>query len=117
MVARTISLAALLAFAALGSQAADMVYKSIMPDGRVMYGESPMPGAKRVDKVAPPPEKTGVLTATAEDKARASQIQPPPGPGVAVIPNPEKPMREWAQQGASQGSQVNPSRDLTKRSY
>ena len=117
MFARTLSLGALLAFAALGGQAAEMVYKSTMPDGRVMYGESPMPGAKRVDKVVPPPERTGVVTVTPEDRSRAAQIQPPPGPGVAVIPNPEKPTREWSQQGSSQGASVNPSRDIPKRSY
>ena len=117
MIRRTVSLAALLAFAAFGAQAAEMVYKSTMPDGRVIYGESPMQGARRVDKVAPPPEKTGVVTVTPEDKARASQIPQPPGPGVTVLKERERDTMRQADQAAQQGYQVNPNRELPQRRY
>ena len=52
---------------------AQTVYKSTMPDGKVVYGERPAPGAARVDKMEPPPPKTGVTGLTAEEKALAEQ--------------------------------------------
>ena len=52
---------------------AQTVYKSTMPDGKVMYSEKPAPGATRVDTIAPPPAKTGVTGLTPEEKARAER--------------------------------------------
>lgn len=49
------------------------VYKSTMPDGKIVYGEKPAPGATRVDKMEPTPAKTGVTGLTPEEKARAEQ--------------------------------------------
>lgn len=62
----------LLAYAASGG--AQPVYKSTMPDGKVVYGEKPVAGAKRVDTIEPPPAKTGVTGLTAEEKARAEKL-------------------------------------------
>jgi hypothetical protein len=107
---RTSLLAVVLALAAPGVFAADPVYKSTMPDGRVIYGESPMQGAKRVDKVAAPPENAGVVVATPADKERAGKI-PAPVSGVAVIPQPYRPPVQPAQQGYS----ANPSGSLPGR--
>jgi hypothetical protein len=104
------ALAVVLALAAPGVMAADPVYKSTMPDGRVMYGESPMQGAKRVDKVATGPEVAGVVVATPADKAEASRIAAPRG-GVSVIPQPIRPPIAPAQQGYS----ANPSGSLPSR--
>jgi len=53
---------------------AQTVYKSTMPDGKVVYGETPAPGASRVDKMEPPPAKTGVTGLTPEEKSRADKL-------------------------------------------
>ena len=61
---------------ALGASAAaaqQPVFKSIMPDGKVVYGEKPVTGAAKVEKMEPPPQKTGVTGITPEEKARAEQ--------------------------------------------
>ena len=60
----------LLSSAALAAQT---LYKSTMPDGKVIYSEKPAPGAKRVDTVEPPPAKTGITAATPQERDRASQ--------------------------------------------
>ena len=56
------------------SAGAQPVYKSTMPDGKVVYGEKPAPGATRVDTIEAPPAKTGVSGLTPEEKARAEQL-------------------------------------------
>lgn len=53
---------------------AQPVYKSTMPDGKVVYGEKPVAGASRVDTIEPPPAKTGVSGLTPEEKARAEKL-------------------------------------------
>ena len=63
---------ALLAYA--GSVVAQPVYKSTMPDGKIVYGEKPAAGAKRVETIEPPPAKTGVTGLTPEEKARAEKL-------------------------------------------
>jgi uncharacterized protein DUF4124 len=42
------------------SSFAQVIYKSTMPDGHVIYGAEPAPGAKRVETLKAPAEKTGV---------------------------------------------------------
>jgi hypothetical protein len=69
-------LLALLA-ASLPAAAAQTLYKSTMPDGKIVYGEKPAPGAKRVDTIEPPPAQTGVTAVTPQEKARLQN--PPPG--------------------------------------
>jgi hypothetical protein len=101
---------------ALGASAAfatEPILKSTMPDGRIIYGESPMPGAKRVDKVATPPEHAGIATVTADERKRADAILPPERGGVAVIPQPVRP----PVQPATQGYSANPDNRLTNRRY
>ena len=62
-------------FAASGA-AAETMYKSTMPDGKVVYGEKPEPGAGRVDTIEAPPAKTGTTVVTpAEKKAADQRIQ------------------------------------------
>jgi hypothetical protein len=68
-----ISFLALLVLLGASGAFAQTVYKSTMPDGKVVYGEKPAPGATRVDKMDPPPAKTGVTGLTPEEKARAEQ--------------------------------------------
>ena len=53
---------------------AQVVYKSTMPDGKVIYTEKPVPGAARVDTIEPPPAKTGMSSLTPEEKARAEEF-------------------------------------------
>lgn len=63
-------IALVLALSAFGA-GAQTVYKSTMPDGKVVYGEKPVPGAQKVDTLEPPPTTTGVTAVTPEEKARA----------------------------------------------
>ena len=113
MNARPCMLALALAVVIPAASAADPVYKSTMRDGRVIYGESPQPGAKRVDKVAAPPEVSGVVVADEQAKLQASRIPPPPGPSVGVIPEPKR----EPPKAASQALQQNTSDKLPVRSY
>lgn len=53
--------------------AAQPVYKSTMPDGRVVYGPQPAPGAKKVETVAAPPRTTGATAITPGEKAAAEK--------------------------------------------
>lgn len=64
----TSTLTVTLLLAATGTHAQTM-YKSTMPDGRVVYGEKPVPGAKRVDAITPPAAKPGVTIVTPAEKA------------------------------------------------
>jgi hypothetical protein len=52
---------------------AQPIYKSTMPDGKVIYGQKPSPGAQRVDEIAPPPAQTGTATVTVQEKQRVEQ--------------------------------------------
>ena len=63
--------AAVLVWAALGS--AQVIYKSTMPDGHVIYGAEPAPGAKRVETLKPPAEKTGVQPVGPKDESALQQ--------------------------------------------
>jgi hypothetical protein len=47
---------------------AQIIYKSTMPDGRVMYGAEPVPGAKRVETIKPKTETTGVTPVSPKDE-------------------------------------------------
>ena len=49
------------------------LYKSTMPDGRVVYGEKPEPGARQVDKVVPPPAQTGNTVLTPAERQKLDQ--------------------------------------------
>ncbi len=52
---------------------AQTMYKSTMPDGKVIYGEKPAPGAKQVETVTPPPPKPGITIVTPEEKKQVDQ--------------------------------------------
>jgi hypothetical protein len=52
---------------------AQVIYKSTMPDGHVIYGAEPAPGAKRVETLKPPPENTGVRPVGPNDQGAAQQ--------------------------------------------
>ena len=63
-----------LALTASVAAAQQSVYKSTMPDGKVVYAEKPVPGATKVDKVETPTPKTGVTGLTPQEKDRANQL-------------------------------------------
>ncbi|MGQ0524656.1 MAG: DUF4124 domain-containing protein [Betaproteobacteria bacterium] len=52
---------------------AQTMYKSTLPDGKVVYGEKPEPGAKQVDKVTPPPAQTGTKILTPAEQQKIDQ--------------------------------------------
>jgi hypothetical protein len=60
----SLALALLLAAPAAGAQT---LYKSIMPDGRVVYGEKPAPGAQRTETIEPPPPRSGIRMVSPEE--------------------------------------------------
>jgi len=63
-----VGMAAVLAWAA--PSWAQIIYKSTMPDGRVIYGAEPTPGAKRVETIKPKTDTTGVRpVGPADEKA------------------------------------------------
>ena len=84
------------ALAAPAAFAAEDIYKSVMPDGRVVYGESAFPGAKTVSKVAPP-QVAGAITVTPAEKQRVFSEER--GGGVTVVPPPKRESPAPAQQG------------------
>ncbi len=88
---------------------ADEIYRSVMPNGDVLYGESAFPGAKSVSKVQRPP--SGVVVVTQADKAMANQIQPRRGESV-VIPAKERPaVQGRAASGTTYGTSSLPRRE------
>lgn len=69
---RVSSLVLVLLLAASGASAQTM-YKSTMPDGKVIYGENSEPGAKRVETVTAPPPKSGITVVTPVEKTQVDQ--------------------------------------------
>lgn len=63
MMSRALIVLAAAALLSAQSAAAQGLYKSVMPDGRVIYGDKPAPGAARVEPLdfgpAPPPADSG----------------------------------------------------------
>jgi hypothetical protein len=53
---------------------AQQIFKSTMPDGKVVYGEKPAAGAARVETLEALAPTTGLGGLTPEEKARAAQI-------------------------------------------
>jgi hypothetical protein len=54
--------------------AAQVNYKSTMPDGRVIYGDKPAPGARKVEPLKSAPTK-GVTVSTPRDAAALKQLE------------------------------------------
>ena len=76
---RTITLVAF-ALAATAAQA-QTVFRSVMPDGSVIYGDEPAPGAKETRQITLPP--SNVLTVP---RPAAPAAKPAPGPAAAPGP-------------------------------
>lgn len=84
------------------------LFRSVMPDGSVRYGESPERGAKSVRRVPPPPVSTGTITVTPEEKQRRFD-SPQPAP-AAVFSQPVRPTTPPARSGTLQSPEGLPQR-------
>lgn len=60
-----------LALAAAGAVDAQKIGRYVFPDGRVVYSDQPVPGAKLVNEVAPPPPPSASPPPPREGKAAA----------------------------------------------
>jgi uncharacterized protein DUF4124 len=58
--------------AALGAQ---VLYKSTMPDGKVIYGDKPVSGAVKVEEQKPDTSKAGIQTTQPGDKGALRKIE------------------------------------------
>jgi len=65
----------LLALWALASAAAQTLYKSTMPDGRIVYGDKPAPGAVKVEPVKTDTSPTGVQVSPAREAGFVKQME------------------------------------------
>ena len=55
--------------------AAQTLYKSTMPDGRVIYGDKPAPDAAKVEETRPDISKGGIGGATPREAAALKQLE------------------------------------------
>jgi hypothetical protein len=62
-----------LALAAATALAQQPIFRSVMPDGRIIYGDKPAPGAKEAEQVSLP---SNVVSPTRPGEAGASPTQP-----------------------------------------
>lgn len=76
MLKRVLLIGSLLA-AALAAQPAlaQVLHKSTMPDGTVVYGDKPAPGAVKVESSKPDTSKQGILPPTAGEKAALQKLE------------------------------------------
>lgn len=58
--------------AAIGAQ---VLYKSTMPDGKVIYGDKPVPGAVRVEEQKPDISKAGIQTTQPGDQGALKKME------------------------------------------
>jgi hypothetical protein len=65
----------LVALWALASAAAQTLYKSTMPDGRIVYGDKPVPGAVKVEPVKTDTSPTGVQVSPAREAGFVKQME------------------------------------------
>jgi len=56
------------------AQGGGFLYKSTMPDGKVIYGDAPMPGAVKVEKTRPDTSKKGITAATPKEMAAGKKL-------------------------------------------
>ena len=63
-----VTTAGVLVFALLPQLAAQTLYKSTMPDGRVVYGDKPTPGATKVEESRPDVSKKGIGDTAAREQ-------------------------------------------------
>ena len=54
---------------------AQTLYKSTMPDGKVIYGDKPAPGAVKVEGSKPATSKSGIAASTPKEAALVRQME------------------------------------------
>ena len=74
---RLVSMVLTAAFCALLPQpaAAQTLYKSTMPDGRVLYSDKPAPGAAKVEAIQPGTDKGGLGGTTARQQETLQDME------------------------------------------
>jgi hypothetical protein len=77
---------ALIALTLATPAAAQMAYRNVFPDGRVVYSDRPLAGAEQQSTIAPPPPTAS--PAPAADPPAAAAAAPAPAPAAASAPNP-----------------------------
>lgn len=87
-------LVTLVALALATPAAAQMAYRYVFPDGRVVYSDQPVPGAQLQSPIAPPPPSADPApsppaAARAADPAPASAAAPAAVPGARWPPPPD----------------------------
>jgi hypothetical protein len=105
-------LLSLLFISAPGVTLAEEVYKSIMPNGSIVYGESPQSGARKVEKIDARSAVNGAIVATPEDKQRARELNGASTAAVGVIPQAPRESPTALPQGA-----ISAPGQMPKRSY
>ena len=58
-----------------GAALAQFLYKSTMPDGKVIYGDAPTPGAVKVEKTKPDTSSKGISGATPKEAEALRKMQ------------------------------------------
>jgi hypothetical protein len=61
--------------ALLPAHAAQTLYKSTLPDGSVVYGDKPAPGAAKVEKTRPDVSKGGIGGTTAREREALKELE------------------------------------------
>lgn len=82
---------------ASGAALAQFLYKSTMPDGKVLYGDAPVPGAVKVEKTKPDTSKKGVTAVTpkeAEALRKKAESGGSAGPDQARVADLETALRK-----------------------
>jgi hypothetical protein len=109
MRAQTIAVFVAATLTAASAVAADPVYRSVMPDGRVLYGEAPEPGAKYTKKMPPARASTGTIVVTPEEKQKVQPMEPQRG-GTVVLPRPPRAKDPPFESGVMQSPAALPER-------
>lgn len=65
----------LVAILAAAPALAQVLYKSTMPDGRIVYGDKPAPGAAKVEERRPDTSKAGIVPPTAGETAVLKKLE------------------------------------------
>jgi len=76
MLKRVLLIGCLLAAALAAPPAlAQVLYKSTMPDGKVIFGDKPAPGAAKVETLKPDTSKQGIVPPTEGEKAALQKLE------------------------------------------
>jgi hypothetical protein len=87
----------------------EALYRSVMPDGTVRYGEVPEAGAKQTKKLPAPRASTGTVLVTPEEKQKVRPWQPQEG-GTVVLPRPGRTADPRFESGILQAPSTLPER-------